>query len=336
MENININQNQMQNQVQPVKRNLPRDMFLHLLAIVTLYWASITFVTLLWQFINYFLPDISRYGGFGDPYYTYNTTIRFAVSSLFVVFPVFIGTSWFLNKIYKKEAVVRESKIRKWLLYFTLFVAALVVVGDLVTVINALLGGETTLKFILKALSVLVVAGFVFGYYLDDVRKETPSKLAKPFVYITSTLVVIAIIASFFVIGSPNSARLFQYDQTKIQDLQNIQSQIVNYWQRKEALPATLNDLNDPISGFNIPQDLQNNTSYEYNVLDVTKLSFQLCANFNKQSDNNQNLKTVPVYYGNDLYSQNWNHPAGYYCFERTIDKQLYPVINKINLITPK
>jgi cell division protein FtsL len=247
------------------------------------------------------------------------------------VFPLFIFVSWFLNKIYAKEAVVRESKIRKWLLYFTLFVAALVVVGDLVSVINNLLGGETTLKFILKALSILVVAGFVFGYYLDDVRRETPSMLGKIFAFITSFLVITAIIASFFVIGSPNSARLFQYDQTKISDLQNIQSQIVNYWQRKEALPATLNDLSDPISGFSIPQDSQTQKSYTYNITDTAKLSFQLCASFNKQSDNNQNSKTVPAYYGNDLYSQNWSHPAGYYCFERTIDKQLYPPLNKPN-----
>jgi hypothetical protein len=36
------------------KRNTPRDLFLHLLAIVTLYWSSITFVGILWQFINKF------------------------------------------------------------------------------------------------------------------------------------------------------------------------------------------------------------------------------------------------------------------------------------------
>ena len=138
----------MENNIIP-KRNLPRDVFLHLLAIVTLYWSSITFVTLLWQFINNFLPDILT------DVYTYQAKfelMRFAVSSLFIVFPLFIFVSWYLNKIYKRESVVRESKIRKWLLYFTLFVAAIIVVVDLVSVINSLLGGETTLKFILKEL----------------------------------------------------------------------------------------------------------------------------------------------------------------------------------------
>ena len=35
------------------KRNLPRDVFMHLLAIITLYWSAVTFTALLWQFINY-------------------------------------------------------------------------------------------------------------------------------------------------------------------------------------------------------------------------------------------------------------------------------------------
>ena len=63
------------------------------------------------------------------------------------------------------------------------------------------------------------------------------------------------IIAAFFIIGTPNSARLTQYDQQKVSDLQNIQTQIVNYWQKKSALPDSLSDLNDPISGFTVPTD---------------------------------------------------------------------------------
>ena len=70
---------------QEIKRNIPRDLFLHLLAIVTLYWSAITFVTLLWQYINYFFPSaLDYYGGMSG-------TIRFAVSCLIIVFPVFIA-----------------------------------------------------------------------------------------------------------------------------------------------------------------------------------------------------------------------------------------------------
>ena len=139
---------------QEIKRNIPRDLFLHLLAIVTLYWSAISFVTLIWQLINNWFPDALNY-------YSANASlslIRFSVSAIIIVFPVFIVVSWYLNKIYRRESEVRESKIRKWLIYLTLFVASLVIIGDLIFVINSLLGGEVTTRFILKALSIILVA----------------------------------------------------------------------------------------------------------------------------------------------------------------------------------
>lgn len=307
------------------KRNLPRDVFLHLLAIVTLYWSAVSFVTLCWQYINYFFPDILtgryEYMGFQGP-------IRFAVASLIIVFPVFILVSWFLNKIYARESAVRESKIRKWLIYLTLFIASLVIIGDLISVVNTFLGGEITTRFILKALSVLLVAGVIFGYYLDDVRRSEPSKATKYFSIGTSAVILIAVVGAFFIVGSPMKARLAQFDQQKIYDLQNIQSQIVNYWQRKEKLPQNLAELNDPISGYSAPNDPKTNQPYEYNVKDSVNLVFELCAEFNLSSDKNQIMpKYAHPFY--DGISQNWEHELGRVCFERQIDKQLYPPLNK-------
>ncbi len=311
---------------QEIKRNIPRDLFLHLLAIVTLYWSSISFVALLWQFINKAFPDALDFYGSQISL----ELIRFNVSAIIIVFPVFIVVSWYLNKIYAKEAVVRESKIRKWLLYLTLFITALVIIGDLIFVINTFLGGEITTRFILKAFSVLLVAGVVFGYYLDDVRRETPTKLAKYFAWVSGILVLAVVVGAFFVVGSPNSARLAQFDQQKIVDLRDIQNQIVNYWQRKEVLPPSLDALNDPISNFKVPVDPQSGAAYEYTVKDATNLSFELCANFNRDGADLYS-PTLPraVYNSEGKPSDNWQHFAGRVCFERTIDKQLYPPLNK-------
>jgi hypothetical protein len=312
------------NDIQIPKRNIPRDLFLHLLAIVTLYWSAISFVTLLWQFINYFFPDNLFYEGFLG-------LIRFAVSSLIIVFPIFIAVSWYLNKIYRKEAEVRESKIRKWLIYLTLFIASLIIIGDLVSVINTFLGGEVKIRFILKALSILLVAGVIFGYYLDDVRKNAPTRSAKYFAWATSTIILSVVVGSFFIIGSPVTARLIQYDQQKISDLQNIQYQIVNYWQRKEALPNSLSDLKDPISGFAIPTDPQVKDKgyvYEYIIKDSVNLSFELCATFNKEGTDQYSQTLPKSVYSPTGTMENWQHASGRVCFERTIDKQLYPLLN--------
>ena len=311
-----------------IKRNTPRDVFLHLLAIVTLYWSAVSFITLLWQYINYFFPDALNYypASFSGP-------MRFAIASLIIVFPVFILVSWYLNKIYAREAVVRESKVRKWLLYFTLFVTSITIIVDLITVINTFLEGDLTTRFILKALSVLLVAGVVLGYYLDDVRRETPTKLAKYFAWGTIAIVLITVIGAFFVVGSPATARLTEFDQRKISDLQSIQYQIVNYWQRKEVLPNSLSDLNDPISSFMIPADPQKEDKgyiYEYRVINTENLTFELCATFNKEGADLYNQYYGEIRPATKEINENWQHLAGRVCFERTIDKQLYPPINKI------
>lgn len=308
-----------------LKRNLPRDVFLHLLAIITLYWSAVSFVALLWQYINYYFPDVLNgyygYMGFAGP-------IRVAVSSLIIVFPVFILVSWYLNKIYRRESAVRESKIRKWLIYFTLFVASLIIIGDLVSTINMLLGGEITARFILKALSVLLVAGFVFGYYLDDVRRNTPTNLAKYFAWGSGALVLVAVVGAFFIVGSPATARLIQFDQQRASDLTGIQWEIVTYWQGKEKLPNSLSDLDDSISGYTAPSDPQTGVPYEYSMKDAKNLVFELCATFNKEGKSNPNYEG-PVPVTKNLYSQSWDHSAGRVCFERTIDKQLYSPLNK-------
>ncbi len=53
-----------------------------------------------------------------------------------------------------------------------LFIAALFVLGDLITLVFYLLNGETTLCFFLKFLSVRAITGGIFVYYLKDVAAD--------------------------------------------------------------------------------------------------------------------------------------------------------------------
>jgi len=47
-----------------------------------------------------------------------------------------------------------------------------VVLCDVATLVYKALGGELTTRFLLKVLTVAVLAGGVFGYYLTDLRSE--------------------------------------------------------------------------------------------------------------------------------------------------------------------
>jgi hypothetical protein len=117
---------------------------------------------------------------------------------------------------------------------------------------------------------------------------------------------------------------MMRHDQTKVNDLQSIQWQIVNFWQSKEALPQNLEELRDPISGFRVPVDPQTGDLYEYRVLG--EMSFELCADFNLSSSSVPEYVVPSRVMLKGVEQDVWNYEEGRYCFERTIDPELYPV----------
>ena len=103
-------------------------------------------------------------------------SIRWAVSSLVIAFPIFLFVSSYVGKQLSQNPVKRLSPVRRWLTYLTLFIAAGALIGDLTTLVYNVLGGELTTRFLLKILVVAVIAGTVFGYYLWDLRREETEK----------------------------------------------------------------------------------------------------------------------------------------------------------------
>ncbi len=149
----------------------PKDVFLHLLAIITLYASAVSFGSLLFDYINLAFPDALR----GD-YYVYAAaanSIRWSISMLVIVFPVYVFTTWFLHKGYAREPFRKSFRIRKWLVYLTLFIAALVIIGDFVGLIYNFLGGELTMRFFLKIFAVFFIAASMFIYYFWDMKRVT-------------------------------------------------------------------------------------------------------------------------------------------------------------------
>ena len=150
----------------------------------------------------------------------------------------------------------------------------------------------------------------------------------KIFSYTVVAIAVVAIVAGFFFVGSPAEERLRRFDEQRVGYLQTIQSQIVYYWQRKQILPQTLSDLQDNISGFTVPKDPETQANFEYSI--TNNKNFSLCATFSRaslsQSVNYNSSYPYPAY---PEMGGTWNHDAGHVCFERSIDPQLYPPIDK-------
>jgi hypothetical protein len=146
-----------------------RDAFLYLLMFATLYISAYQFGNLCFQFVNLALPDAADAPFIAD---MVRGRMRWAIASLIVSVPVFLLVARRINREITAEPARRNSAIRKWLTYLTMLVAALVIVGDGITLIYNLLSGEMTLRFVIKALIVAAIAGALFGYFLWSARAD--------------------------------------------------------------------------------------------------------------------------------------------------------------------
>jgi hypothetical protein len=300
----------------------PKYVFLHLFVFALLYLSVVSFITLLFQYITILFPDQLQ----GYLYGSYDS-IRWTSSTLLVCYPTFLGLSWLLQRDMRKEPSLREMRIRKWLLSLTLFVSAITVIVDLIQVVYRFYGGEITTQFFLKLLTVMAVAGVVFGYYFWEYRREdSPSRMPKMFGWATGAAVVIAIVSGFFIAGSPSEQRGVRFDEQRVSDLQSLQAEVIAYWQQHDALPADLTELNNSLSGYTVAVDPELGTHYEYHV--TGELNFQLCAEFDTESTADAS-KRYPDYAMGGVVGTNWNHGGGRVCFERTIDPAVLKPLTK-------
>ncbi|MFA6464012.1 MAG: DUF5671 domain-containing protein [Candidatus Paceibacterota bacterium] len=311
----------------PPKQNLsPKSFFIQIGIIATLYASALSFLTFVFNLLDKVFPDNALY--MTD---SYSYSMRYAISFLIVVFPLFI----FLSHIYRKDsaqATDKEKNLRKWLLYFTLFITGVALAIDVIVLLNSFLSGmDITLRFILKVLSVIVVCASIFIFYLKDIKGkwEQNEKGVKIFTYAVSSVILISIVTGFIYIGSPTQNRKINTDSQRVNDLSSIQWQVVNFYQAKGKLPQTLDETKDPISGSVIPLDPETKTPYEYKTTGA--LSFELCSVFSSESTQNQTGKIYPAYPDSTL--ENWKHGIGRTCFNRTIDPQRYPQINNTKTI---
>ena len=306
----------------------PKDFFLWAGAMVALYGSVIALIGLLFEYTDHVFPDALDY--YVDPY---SGGIRFAMATLIVLAPVAIVLMRIIRSGIAREPAKNDLWVRRWALVLTVFVAGAAVVGDLITLVNYFLGGELTTRFILKVVILLVVAGAVFLHFLFDLRgywSANPAR-AKAAGILAGVLVLASIVSGFFILGSPSEVRLSRFDDQKVSDLQNIQWQIVSYWQQKEKLPASFEELKDPLSGYVLPVDPQSGEAYTYEV--TGNLAFKLCATFNKAGVGDPYMTRavpVPVMGGKGLEAgDTWQHEAGDVCFDRTIDPERYPPFSK-------
>src|SRR5690606_8963063 len=287
-----------------------REAFEYLLLFATLYLTAWHLGSLLFDLINHALPDA------GDPryrIYRMDASMRWSIAALVVAFPLFAWLARHVGQGVTRHPVKRLSPVRRWLTYLTLFIAAAVLIGDLVALVYNVLGGETSLRFVLKVVVVGVIASAVFGYYLSDLRRDETGRASRGVgrgLVIAAALAVLAsVAAAIAVTGSPSTQRQARLDERRVQDLRRIEAAIGDYAKREGRLPAAIDLLAQDTGRELSLVDPTGARPYRYEAVDRRR--YRLCADF--ATDTRQSV--APEWSGDE----GWRHPAGQHCFARAV-----------------
>lgn len=279
-----------------------KDAFLYLLAFITLGIWTIQLGALLFTAIDRTFPNPAL-----D--YAANAwvtrTMADELASIMVAFPLFLLVTWGIVRGVQRQPERLESSVRKWLTYIALVITASTMICNVVTFLAYLLRGDLDTRFVLKVVTVLAIAGGVFGYYLDSLHRDSISSARNRFFAITALAVVLfGIVVGFVELGSPTMQRSASQDARRLFDLSSLAQGLHGRWlirgQTEFILPATLEDLQatgaggaaslvDPVSG----------RSYEYVPRGGT--AYRLCATFSRPSPAD--------------FTGQWRHSAGHVCF---------------------
>jgi uncharacterized protein DUF5671 len=147
----------------PISPTAPRDVFTYLLTAIALYISATGVMLIVWGLADFWFP------GFETSAEHWTDNARGGIAMAVVAFPLF------LCRIRSGETDP-DSRLRQAFIYLNLFIAAVVVMVDLMVVIYDLLSGDLTPRFLMKAGGLVVVAGLVFGYYRTElaIRPEVP------------------------------------------------------------------------------------------------------------------------------------------------------------------
>jgi hypothetical protein len=147
----------------PLQTVSARDFFVYALTFGILLVGAVNLVIVLQVLVDLLFEE-DGYAAFGR--------IRFGVSVLIVTAPLYLWLTLRERGRLARDPALHRSAIRKWLTYIALLLAAGTLLGDLIATIYALLTGDFTAQFMLKAGIVGLVAGGIFLFYYNTIRQE--------------------------------------------------------------------------------------------------------------------------------------------------------------------
>lgn len=293
--------------------NAAKYAFFYMLSLVALIFTALSAGMIIFQLINKSIEDVLLSGGgqFSPE------TLKFAISALVIATPIFYITSHQIQKSLVSGALDRESGIRKWLTYFILFIASVVMLGWLISTINSFLDGELTLKFFLKALTAIGIAAAVFTFYYYDIRRSEivnkKDRVVSIYFYASLVFIIAVFTASLFIVESPRETRSRKLDNAVLESFNQIDQAINEYYRENKKMPENLDILKEEypyISDDNL-KDPETEKVFELKI--TGDRSYELCAVF--RTANNENNGSY-----DEWYKEMWPHAVGEQCLKKKVE----------------
>lgn len=140
--------------------------------------------------------------------------------------------------------------------------------------------------------------------------------------FVALSMFIFAVVVAGVIVVSPSAKRDETLDKTRIEDFNNIHSQIDSYYSNNHKLPISLDELGS--SNIKDPQTLK---SYTYET--TGESSYKLCTEFSTDSlQVNDNSNSY--YSSGSIYNQ--KHKKGYDCLSFKISDYL---LNSIRIVVP-
>lgn len=267
--------------------------------------------------------------------------IRNALAALAVATPLLGGFGWYIASLRRTNIEMEQSRVRKWLTYITLMMAALVLVGDLIALVYNFLSGELSQRLLLKLVAVGAIAGGILGFFVADVEHaKAPRKfsLVPLLPWTGAATVVAASFAGYLSIQDPITVRELRLDNARLVALKRIAISAQCAYSFTGRIPASYKEIRLDFEERRIAIQGSDCNAVKFSTEDEALATYQasgeahirICSSFLHKSEaiSADLAYDGPPYYSSSFPELEEKRPAGgRHCFTIRIVKLPSPTV---------
>ncbi|HSX09086.1 MAG TPA: DUF5671 domain-containing protein [Candidatus Saccharimonadales bacterium] len=157
--------------------------FLYIIFFISLYVLATAVSGILHLWVDKAIPTVidnantttSSDFSFFFPDFETPSVIRGYIAAIIVSFPLFIVLAFVLKRQLVTQPIVRNLRSRKLLIYITLIITFLILLGNIITICYDLLAGTVTGNGLGHLGVTLLIVGAIFTYFIGEVKNDRKS-----------------------------------------------------------------------------------------------------------------------------------------------------------------